>query len=429
MEYIITPIWVLLDYLTLSVFSSPFFSLRHSKKTLASIFILLWCLNSIGLCLLPDGYVYRIFSILLLFLLLYFIYRGTLLRFVLCVTICLIFIGIIDTAFCYGVCVLLNITYFEFVWKKRLFALTGTMAKLIALLLSYLFAKYHREKKIGVIQQRWLILTLLFPVTSLAMMLIIFVSFQNAQDLSLSAVLFGCVMSFANFAILYLINIMEKRTKEEQQLTLLNQQMEIQSKNIAALSQSYQNQRRITHEHLHQLQTIIDLLDHGEEHAIRQYVAEIQGTRRATALNINTHNPVLDAILNQKYQWSSENGIKMEFQVNDLSEITLGLNELVVLFSNLFDNAIEACLKLPSDRAIHCHIIKGESLFVSIRNTSPPVEILDGMIETTKEPKHEHGFGIPNIRHILTGLTAEYAYHFKDGWFHFVAEIPLTSSK
>lgn len=310
-----------------------------------------------------------------------------------------------------------------------LFTATGSICKLIALLLSYLFTKYHQQKKIGAIQHRWLVLTILFPVSSLFMMLIIFMSFQDAQDMSTSAFIYGLIMAIANFAILYLINIMEKRTKEEQQLTILNQQMEIQSKSIAALNQSYQNQRRVTHEHLHQLQTIIDLLDQGEEQAIRQYITEIQGTRRTTALNINTHNPVLDAILNQKYQWASENGIKMQFQINDLSEITLGLNELVVLFSNLFDNAIEACLKLSSDRAIHCHIVKGDSLFVSIRNTSPTVEIVDGMIETTKEPRHEHGFGLPNIRHILNGLSAEFAYHYKDGWFHFVAEIPLKSSK
>lgn len=429
MEYIITPFWLLFDFLTLTVFLNSFFTLRHNVKTSLLIFMLMWCLTSTCAFFLPDGYAYQILSITLFFLLQCLIYRGTLFRYLLCVTIGLIFIGIIDTAFSYGICVLLDISYSEFVWKKLLFTTTGTSAKLVAFLLSYLFSKYHRQKKIGSIQHRWLILTILFPVSSLAMMLIIFVSFQDAQDLSLSAVIYGCIMLLANFAILYLINIMEKRTKEEQQLTLLNQQMEIQSKNIVALSQSYQNQRRVTHEHLHQLQTIIELLDNGEEQAIRQYISELQGTRRTTALNINTHNPVLDAILNQKYQWAIDNGVKMQFQINDLSEVTIGLNELVVLFSNLFDNAIEACLKLPSDRAIYCHIVKGESLFISIRNTSLPVEIVNGLIETSKEPKHEHGFGLLNIRHILSELSAEYAYHFKDGWFHFVAEIPLSSSK
>ena len=429
MEYIITPIWVLLDYLTLAVFSNSFFGLRHSIKASILITILMWCVTSIFAVYLPDGYTYRILSIMFTFLLLSLLYRGTLLRYILCVTVGLIFIGIIDIAFTYGVCILLDISYSNFVWKKMLYSSTVTTAKLVEVLLSYIFLKYHQQKKIGSIQRRWLILTFLFPASSLVMMIIIFLSFQDAQDLSISAFIYGLIMSIANFAILYLINIMEKRTKEEQQVTLLNQQMEIQSKNIVALSQSYQNQRRVTHEHLHQLQTIVELLDHGEEQAIRQYISEIQGARRTATLNINTHNPVLDAILNQKYQWASENGIKMQFQINDLSEVTIGLNELVVLFSNLFDNAIEACLKLPANRAIYCHIVKGESLFISIRNTSPSVEIVNGLIETSKEPKHEHGFGLLNIRHILSELSAEYAYHFKGGWFHFVAEIPLSSSK
>lgn len=429
MEYIITPIWGLLDYLTLTFFANSFFTLRHNAKRSICFFVLIWCLASICAAVLPDGYLYRILMLVLFFTLLILLYRGTLFRYLLCGTICYSFLGIIDTLFIYGVCALLNISYDIIVWKKILYTATVTMGKMVEVLLSYLFMKYHRQKKIGTIQYRWLILTVIFPVSSLFMFLIVFMSFQDAQDLSISAFIYSLIMAIANFAILYLINIMEKRTKEEQQLTILNQQMDIQSKSIAALNQSYQNQRRVTHEHLHQLQTIVDLLDHGEEQAIRQYISEIQGTRRITALNINTHNPVLDAILNQKYQWASENGIKMQFQINDLSEITLGLNELVVLFSNLFDNAIEACLKLSSDRAIHCHIVNGDSLFVSIRNTSPTVEIVDGMIETTKEPRHEHGFGLPNIRHILNGLSAEFAYHYEDGWFHFVAEIPPKSSK
>ncbi len=429
MEYIITPIWVFLDCLTLTVFSNLFFSLRHNTKTSILYFVVMWFLTSFCAFFISNGFIYRLLSFVLILLLEFLLYRGTLFRYLLCVTVGFIFIGIIDIVFSYGVCSLLSISYELFIWKKMLYTSTVTMGKLIEVLFAYIFVKYHRQRKIGSIQRRWLILTILFPMSSLFMMLIIFMSFQKAQDLSIGAFVYGVIMTIANFAILYLINIMEKRTKEEQQLTLLNQQMEIQSKSIAALNQSYQNQRRVTHEHLHQLQIIVDLLERGEEQAIHQYISEIQGTRRATALNINTHNPVLDAILNQKYQWASENGIKMQFQINDLSKVTLGLNELVVLFANLFDNAIEACLKLPSDRAIYCHIICEEALYISIRNTSQSVEIVNGLIETTKEPRHEHGFGLPNIRHILNALSAEFAYHFKDGWFHFVAEIPLESSK
>lgn len=84
---------------------------------------------------------------------------------------------------------------------------------------------------------------------------------------------------------------------------------------------------------------------------------------------------------------------------------------------------------LPEEREINSIIIQGESLFISIRNTSVPVKINNGTIETTKEPRSEHGFGLPNISRILAMLDAEFAYHYEDGWFHFVAEIPLMQTE
>ena len=139
MEYIITPIWLLLDFLTLTIFSSSFFSVRHSVKTSLLIFILMWCLTSICAFFLPDGYAYQILSITLFFLLQCLIYKGTIFRYLLCVTIGLIFIGIIDIAFTYGVCVLLDISYASFVWKKMLYTLTVTIGKLVAALSSHIF--------------------------------------------------------------------------------------------------------------------------------------------------------------------------------------------------------------------------------------------------------------------------------------------------
>ena len=187
MEYIITPIWGLLDYLTLTFFANSFFTLRHNAKISICFFVLIWCLASICAAVLPDGYLYRILMLVLFFTLLILLYRGTLFRYLLCGTICYTFLGIIDTLFIYGLCALLNISYDIIVWKKILYTATVTMGKMVEVLLSYLFMKYHRQKKIGTIQHRWLILTVIFPVSSLFMFLIVFMSFQDAQDLSISA--------------------------------------------------------------------------------------------------------------------------------------------------------------------------------------------------------------------------------------------------
>ena len=129
--------------------------------------------------------------------------------------------------------------------------------------------------------------------------------------------------------------------------------------------------------------------------------------------------------MNEKYHVAKENSIDMSFKVNDLSKLTISTDELVVLLSNLLDNAIEACQRLPDNRAIECTILLEKTLFISIRNTSAPVKIVNGRIETSKKPEKEHGFGLAGVLQVLEQLNGEYAMNYSDNWFQFVAEIPM----
>ena len=180
----------------------------------------------------------------------------------------------------------------------------------------------------------------------------------------------------------------------------------------------------MTHEFRNQLQTINDLLCGGKYEDVQNYLHQIQDAQVTRVLAVKTCHPIMDAILNQKYQLAVENKIDIQIQVNDLSRIGIPTNSLVVLFSNLLDNAIEACQRLPDHRAIRCSIIASDVLYISIRNTSQSVQISDGLIQTAKASKAEHGFGLLSIKRILEEQHAEYAFQYENGWFHFVAEIP-----
>ena len=65
----------------------------------------------------------------------------------------------------------------------------------------------------------------------------------------------------------------------------------------------------------------------------------------------------------------------------------------------LVDNAIEACQQYEKeDKTIHVMAISQKDFFISIRNTSAPVVILNGSIPTTKPEPQLHGFGLANIQ-------------------------------
>lgn len=204
---------------------------------------------------------------------------------------------------------------------------------------------------------------------------------------------------------------------------LLRQHMEMQQESMRALEQNYRLQRKSAHEFEHHLQVLRDLLAHDEFNAARDYLDQLQKNRSICVYNVNSHHPVMDVILNQKYQTARENEIKMQIKVNDLSAVDIPTDSLVVVMTNLLDNAIEACRRLDGYREIFCSVLYDDGLYISIRNTSAHVDVVDGKIPTSKADSLSHGFGMLSVSYVLDELGAEYTFGYEEGWFHFAAEI------
>lgn len=248
---------------------------------------------------------------------------------------------------------------------------------------------------------------------------------------SQTAVLFISMTAAKLFSILlawfigrYLAERLKRQEVQELELRLQRQHMEMQTESINALEQNYRQQRKITHEFEHHIQVLDDLLDAGAVTEAREYIRRLRGSRSYRVISVNSRHTVIDVILNQKYQTAQENGIKMQIKVNNLSAVALPTDSLVVILSNLLDNAIEACRRLDGYKEIDCSVLCDDGLYIAIQNTSPPVQIVDGRIDTSKPDKLGHGYGLNNVGFLLEKLGAEYTFHYSDGWFRFAAEIP-----
>lgn len=214
-----------------------------------------------------------------------------------------------------------------------------------------------------------------------------------------------------------------KAPQTDQDSLLLRQHMEMQQESMLALEQNYRIQRKSAHEFEHHMQVLRDLLARDEVDAAREYLRRLKKDRSLEVMHISACHPVIDVILNQKYQIARENEIKMQIQVNDLSALTIPVDSLAVVLTNLLDNAIEACRRIDGYREIFCCILDEDGLYISIRNTSEPVQIVGGKIPTSKEDSLSHGYGLMSVSHVLDKLNAEYTFGYADGWFHFAAEI------
>lgn len=138
-------------------------------------------------------------------------------------------------------------------------------------------------------------------------------------------------------------------------------------------------------------------------------------------LPIQDNNPVVDAILNQKYAQACELGIRVDFAINDLAEFPLSNKETVVVLSNLLDNAIEACKTQKGTRLIRVKIqCSEEKTILSVMNTIDKAPVMEnGLPVTTKADPLAHGYGLQNIVSILADHGACPAILCQDGWFQF----------
>lgn len=424
MEYIISPIWSGLELFCIILFNGAFLTRKTRKKSKNIIIALIWIFVSafthlpihplLRQLLLP--FIYAGISMLL--------YEGSCVAHFFLSVICYIFVAVIDAISAHGMCGLLHIDYNTFAWRKLLYTTMITVDKLIAVFLAWLLYRFREKRNFGKQHSKWLLLSVLFPAVSIFMFLMFFYYGPRDEDISISIVFFSSVLMVANIAMLYIISGIEKAMVQEQDTRLLKQQISLQTENYNALKKNYNVQRKATHEFERHIQVLRDLLDCEEYDSAKTYVQTLQSNRTLRVFCINSNNPVIDVVLNQKYQLAQENGITMRVQVNDLAAISYQTDDLVVLLSNLLDNAIEACIRLDGRREIICSILKEDSVYISIRNTSNPVVIVNNEIPTSKRDVAEHGFGIPAVKYILERVNAEYTFVYKGGWFQFVAEIP-----
>ena len=216
--------------------------------------------------------------------------------------------------------------------------------------------------------------------------------------------------------------------------TILRQNLKLESEHIAALEKGYTHQREQTHDFKNQLAVLRSMAGRRvSQEEFEAYLNSVIEIDIPTVLYINTHRTVVDIIVSQKVPLAKDKGIDFQFQLDDLSNFPMTDDTLVVVLTNLIDNAIEACEKIPQkiDRHILLKMKMTNQLGVlNIENTtSGPVVIQDNLVETTKDDPLLHGYGLKSVATMIAQSGGMYFLDYReaDKMFCFCASIPRES--
>lgn len=116
---------------------------------------------------------------------------------------------------------------------------------------------------------------------------------------------------------------------------------------------------------------------------------------------VETGNTALDSILSTKIAIAESKNIIVEKKIQIPENISIEPIDMCVIFGNVLDNAIEACERVENGhKLIIINIIcKDEVLLCKISNTAQFID--NNNLETSKEDKNNHGFGLENIKTTL----------------------------
>lgn len=196
-------------------------------------------------------------------------------------------------------------------------------------------------------------------------------------------------------------------------------QQELIETHYREVDNMYRQIRGWRHDYRNHIQTMKAYAAAEDWDAIKRYLDLLDDDLTTVDTVIKTGNPMADAILNSKISLAKSKNI----QVIADADIPLTLKsseiDLCCIIGNLFDNAIEASLKLPEDRRmIRVYLdMRNTQLYISFTNLTAGKKLKkEGKLFRSTKGKG-HGFGLVRIDAIVERLDGYISCNSEDGAF------------
>lgn len=204
--------------------------------------------------------------------------------------------------------------------------------------------------------------------------------------------------SFLFLVIVFLIVHFQQtsllREKEEKERLHL-QSLELEIAHFQSKMEEEKKVRRLYHDMKNLL--LVARMNQGENSLLDSVEQELEEYGQYYECG----NAILDVILKEKMNAAKKKGIDMQVKVDFTEGNFIGDRDIITIFGNALDNAIEASEKIPAEEALITVKAGRVRNMLSILFENNRAEECNPDLQTTKEDGFLHGFGITNIRNAV----------------------------
>lgn len=279
--------------------------------------------------------------------------------------------------------------------------------KLIYLTEIYIVRKIVKRKELSLESASMLLV--IMPIVTVGCILMIYpLNLDNRVFISIYIV--AITLNFVTFGV---NELMLSKNRKIKILEDENYKNHIELEEYKTLNEKYEHSRIMNHdfrEHLNVLKTLIS----EDIQKAQEYVGKIEKECEDSKIEKYSDNNILNILLIRKKKECEENGIKLNItSTNPKLDFIDGM-DTVAIFSNLINNAIEACSdSARKDIFIDLYTVNNAFSVIKVENYADKEPIVvEGMLRSCKSDGNSHGIGIKSINNSLSKYGGKMSWSY-----------------
>lgn len=278
--------------------------------------------------------------------------------------------------------------------------------------------RFHDMKK--------LIVLLVMPISTCMFLLL----FNNiAMQLSLGQEVFfivtGTMLICSNFIVYIVCDKMIEASEKMQYLEKVKHKNEIDNVSYQLIKEKYEELKIMVHDFDKYCNNIEGLINDRQE--VLEQVQYIKNKNKEFLIIEYTDNKALNILLYQKVKECEKLHINFKIFIGKISFKFFKESDIVAVFANLLDNAIESCIR-SKEKKIFLNISKLNESYMVIRldnsaDTAPIIE--KEKLKTQKQNKEMHGIGMESIKNALKNYNGRIEWYYSNSTFSTVIMMVL----
>lgn len=264
----------------------------------------------------------------------------------------------------------------------------------------------------------WAGITLLFLISAIILFVAAEIQYNKIDD-NFSMIVLTSGITAINICVFILIKKIAVKNKQLTMLKVLNTQHEEQMKSLRSIELIYNSVKILKHDMKNEWLVVYNALQKGDTMRAEELLKKmINKTDSVFEETVKLSHSSINAIVNYKLNLAKQSGIYCTSMIQDDFD-SFEEYDIVMLFANLMDNAIEASKGVENPRIDITITTKMNYLSIIIGNKiEKSVLQSNSSLETSKQNKEKHGFGIQSVKQIADKYYGMTDFYEQDNMFY-----------